>query len=473
MRVWNEPLNGCARGLQRQHEGETGVRVLLVVHQFFPFFTAGTEVLTLGVARELRLRGHDVHIVTGHPGSSDLSESERWVRDRFDGFDVDRFHHADVPMQGQRSIIEISSDNALAAQHFARVLSEFQPDQVHYFHLNRLGTGLILAAEAAGVRQSFTPTDFWAICPLAQLRLPDGRLCDGPSQHAGNCVKHFAQNPTRAAPIRLFARGLPTALADALVPLAKAEQAARYPLLAEVRALSERMEKTISRLNRLQHIVVPNAFMRAKLLEYGLRPDLMVESAFGVELPGIVSKRVGQNYVGRPLRVGFIGTLAPHKGAHVLLSAFALLPRGSCSLRIYGNLKEFPDYAKELVAQAAGRSDIDFAGTFPNAAIFDVLADLDVLVVPSLWYENTPLVVYSAQAVGKIIVASDHPGIAAAVRHEVDGLLFPPGNARALARLLHRLTSDQELRERLAAHVRPPRSTANYVDDLLSLWNGP
>lgn len=449
------------------------MRILLVVHQFFPFFKAGTEVLTLGVAQELRRRGHDVHIVAGHPGKNDLNESERWVRDQFDGFDVDRFHHADVPMQGQRSIIEVGSDNALAAQHFVGILSRFQPNQIHYFHLGRLGTGLILAAEAASVRQSFTPTDFWAICPFAQLLLPNGRPCFGPSQHAGNCVKHYAQIPTRSVPVQWVARFLPTALVDTLVPLTKVEQAARNPMLAEVRALSERTQKTISRLNLLQHIVVPNAFMRAKLLEYGLRPDLVVESAFGVELPDAVSKSDSQNYVDRPLRIGFIGTLAPHKGAHVLLNAFAMLPKESCSLRIYGNLKEFPDYSAELVAQAAGRSDIDFAGTFPNTAIFDVLADLDVLVVPSLWYENTPLVVYSAQAAGKIIVASDHPGIAAAVRHEVDGLLFPSGNARVLAQLLHRLKSDQELRERLVAYVRPPRSTADYVDDLLHLWNAP
>ena len=92
------------------------MRVVLVVHQFFPSFSAGTEVLTLGVARELRARGHIVHIVAGHPGQSDMNDSERWVRDHFDGFDVDRFHHADVPMHGQRSIIEVGSDNALAAQ---------------------------------------------------------------------------------------------------------------------------------------------------------------------------------------------------------------------------------------------------------------------------------------------------------------------------------------------------------------------
>lgn len=429
-------------------------------------------MLTLSVARDLRRRGHDVRIVAGHPGRSDLQESERWVRDQFDGFDIDRFHYADVPMQGQNSIIEVGSENALAAQYFAHILNDFQPDQVHYFHLGRLGTGLILAAEAAGVRQSFTPTDFWAICPFAQLQLPNGHLCTGPSQHAGNCVKHYAQIPTRSASVQWISRFLPTAVVDTLIPLVTAERILQHTMLAEVRALSERTQKTISRLNLLQHIIVPNAFMRSKLLEYGLRPNIMVESAFGVELPDNFPKSDVHNYKGRPLRVGFIGTLAPHKGAHVVLSALAMLPRDSCSLHIYGNLQEFPDYSKKLIAQAAGSSDVDFAGVFPSAAIFEVLANLDVLVVPSLWYENTPLVVYSAQAAGKIVVASDQPGIAASVRHEVDGLLFPSGNASGLAQQLYRLASDQDLRMRLAFNVRPPRSTTDYVDDLIYLWNG-
>jgi glycosyltransferase involved in cell wall biosynthesis len=447
--------------------------VLLVVHQFFPHFTAGTEVLTLGVARELRRRGHTVRIVAGHPGRDDLGESERWVRDEFDGFEVDRFHHAYVPMQGQRSMIEVGSDNALAARHFAGILAGFRPDRVHYFHLNRLGTGLILAAEAVGVRQSFTPTDFWTICTTAQLRLPDGQLCQGPSLHAGNCAKHFAQNPARPAGVRFVARTLPTAVADALVPIARAASAARLPFVAEVRALEERLPKTVSRLNRLQSILAPNAFMRAKLLEHGVHPERVVESAFGVDLPATAPAREGRRRADGPLRVGFIGTLGPHKGAHVLLSAFARLPRGACSLRIHGNPADFPDYVQELSALAAGLEDVAFAGTFPNHAIFDVMADLDVLVVPSLWYENTPLVVYSAQAAGTVVVASDHPGIAAVVRHEVDGLLFPSGDANALAQLLGRLATDRELLERLAAHVRPPRSTSDYVDELLRLWDAP
>lgn len=446
------------------------MKVLLVVHQFFPMFTAGTEVLTLAVARELRRRGHSVHILAGHPGRDDLEEDQRCVQDRFDGFEVSRFLHAYVPMGGQNSMIEVGSDNKLATRFFQQILQEFAPDRIHYFHLNRLGIGLIAAADAAGIVQSLTPTDFWTICPTAQLRYPDGRLCAGPSRNAGNCIKHFAQNPARVGWVRELARVVPIAVVDALVPLARGECAERVAFAIEVRALDQRLAKTVERLNRLRCIVAPNAFMRAKLVEYGVDPARVVEAAFGVDLPEHETSGSRPHPAPDRLRIGFIGTLAPHKGAHVLLDALRQVPTAHWIASIHGNPAEFPDYAQHLHALAADMPGVTFEGTFPSDAIFDVLAKLDVLVVPSLWYENTPLVVYSAQAAGKLVVASDHPGIAAAVRHDVDGLLFPPGDVQALALMLQGLAQDADLRERLRVQVRPPRSVVDYVDDLLRIW---
>ena len=445
------------------------MKILLVVHQFFPEFTAGTEVLTLGVARGLRERGHDVRVFSAHPGTDDMPEADRCDRYVHEGFEVYRFHHAYVPMAGQTSMIEVGSDNHLAARYFSKVLADFQPQRVHYFHLNRLGTGLMVEAERAGVRQSMTPTDFWTICPTAQLRYPDGRLCNGPSRNAGNCLKHFAQNPARAAGLRAMARLMPTRAADALVRCALAAAPARLPVVADVQALGQRLNKTVARLNRLERIMAPNAFMRSKLVEHGVNPQLIVDMPFGVQLPQ--AARLDRAETPGPLRLGFIGTLAPHKGAHVLVQAFRQLPPGAASLRIYGKTSEFLDYASELLNSAADVAGVQFAGTFASDKIIDVMADLDVLIVPSLWYENTPLVIYSAQAARTIVVASDFPGLAESVKDGVDGLLFPPGDASALARHLVRLTSS-ELRTRLRKGIRPPKSISAYVNDLLQIWRG-
>jgi glycosyltransferase involved in cell wall biosynthesis len=445
------------------------MRVLLVAHQYFPDHSAGTEVLTRSVARELTTQGHEVRVLTGYPTGSVLGDGERTDRYEHEGLPVYRFHHAYTPMGGQLSMIEVGYDNRLAAAFFARILAEMRPDVVHFFHLNRLGTGLIEEAVRQGVPCFMTPTDFWAICTTAQLVYPDGSLCGGPSAEAGNCVKHFAQNSSRNQLVQRMAKALPLRAADLLVRWTRGGKLPSYPLHLEVEALGNRLPRNVHRLNLLNRIVAPNDFMRQTLIRHGVEAGRIVQSAFGIELsplPGSVRAYDGL----RPLQIGFIGTLAPHKGAHVLVEAFRSLAGQAAMLNIYGKPDEFPEYVAKLQALAQGDERIRFRGVFPNGEISDVMAGLDVLVVPSLWYENTPLVIYSGQAARCVVVASDHPGISEVVQDRHSGLLFPAGNAAALADALRRLMETPGLLARLSANTAAPKSIRAYVTELLGWW---
>jgi glycosyltransferase involved in cell wall biosynthesis len=444
------------------------MKVLLTVHQFFPEFAAGTEVLTRAVARELRSRGHEVRVLTGHPGRADLRDEERCDEYDFEGIHVHRFHHAYTPMGGQRSMIEVGYDNRLASAYFKRIVDAWIPDVVHFFHLNRLGSGMIEHAAQAGIPRFMTPTDFWTICPTAQLVCSDGSLCAGPSVNSGNCIKHFAQS-TQGGLVRFFSQLLPVAAADLLGRLSRDGVLSSYPRRVEVMAIIARLGINVARLNQLSALVVPNKFMREMLVRHGVLPELIIQSSFGVDGgAGLVPPRV--RLPQQPLRVGFIGTLAPHKGCEVLIKAFKMLPRGAAGLRIYGNTTDFPDYSAALKRLTGDWQSIEFCGTFDNSLIGHVFADLDVLVVPSLWYENTPLVVHSAQAARCAVVASDFPGLSEVVRDQENGLLFEAGNSAELARQLFRLVDEPELAAQLGRHARPPKSTATYVDELMEIW---
>ncbi len=444
------------------------MKILLTVHQFFPHYAAGTEVLTYSVARELIKRGHSVHIFTGHPGSADLPEENRFDEYDFEGIHVYRFHHAYVPMAGQVSMIEVGYDNRLAAKHFETILDSFNPDVVHFFHLNRLGTGLIDCAVHANIPCFMTLTDFWVICSTGQLMLSDGNLCSGPSTYAGNCVKHFAQS-SKNGPVSKLAQWLPVVFADMLVRLSQAKIMPPYPLQVEVKAIGSRLPINIARLNQLSKIVSPNSFMTEKLVQHGVLPNLIVQLTFGIDVPEIASK-VLRHTVRQPFRVGYIGTLAPHKGCHVLIEAFKALPHGQAVLKIYGNMEDLPDYSSELKRLADNNDAIEFCGTFHNSKIGEVIADLDVLVVPSLWYENTPLVVYSAQAAGCPVIASDFPGLSVVIKDQINGLLFEAGNVKALTQQLSRFIDEPSLVSQLSINSMQPKTTAIYVDELLNIW---
>lgn len=441
------------------------MKILLTVHQFFPEFKAGTEVLTLSVARELLWRGHDVRVYTGHPSEKSLPEEKRFDEYEFEGIHTYRFHYASVPMAGQTSMIEVSYDNHLAASHFEKILQSFKPDVVHFFHLNRLGSRLIDKTSQFGVSAFMTVTDFWPICPIGQLLLPDGKLCKGPNSSAGNCVKHFAQN--RQA--HIVAKLMPTILINFLTRIAGSAFMPAYPTFTEVKAISMRLGTNISRLNRLRKIVAPNKMMRDVLIANGVDPRLIVEMTYGIDIIESIS-RPAIRKPRRPFRIGFIGTLAHHKGCHVLIEAFKALPRDRAILKIYGELKDFPEYSNELRLRAEENAGIEFCGIFPNLKIPEVLADLDVLVVPSVWQENTPLVIYSAQAALCPVVGSDVQGISEVIINEENGLLFESGNAIALATQLLRLIDEEGLIARLSSNAKQPKSISTYVDELLKVW---
>ena len=445
------------------------MRILLTVHQFFPQFAAGTEVLAYSVARELIKRGHVVHVLAGFPDSAKCEDEDRFDEWDFEGIHVYRFHHAYTPMGGQVSKVEIGYDNRLAADYFDRILVSFRPNLVHFFHLNRLGTGLIERAVHAGIPRFMTPTDFWTICPTSQLLFGDGSLCSGPTAHSGNCVKHFVQS-TQGRLIGKVAESLPDRGADVLVRLTTNGVLPAYPMQEEVLAIAKRLPVNVSRLNQLNGIIAPNEFMKKFLVRYGVKPDLIAESAFGVDVTSAEENDCRSSYVG-PLRVGFIGTLAFHKGCHILVEAFKMLPASGATLKVYGCSEEDQDYARSLQLRAGGNESIEFCGTFPNSEIAKVFEGIDVLVVPSLWYENTPLVVYSAQAARCPVVASDLPGLSAVIKNNENGLLFESGCSADLERQLMRLVTEEGLLHRLSANSSTPKSTELYVDELLAVWS--
>ena len=445
------------------------MRILLTVHQFFPQFAAGTEVLAYSVARELMKRGHVVHVLAGYPDSATLKDEDRFDEYDFEGIHVYRFHHAYIPMGGQVSKIEIGYDNVLAADYFDRILVSFRPNLVHFFHLNRLGTGLIERAVQAGIPRFMTPTDFWTICPRSQLLLGDGSLCSGPTAHSGNCVKHFVHS-TQGRLVGKIAEALPDAGADLLVRLTNNNVLPAYPQQEEVVAIAKRLPVNVSRLNQLDGIIVPNEFMKEFLIRYGVKSDLITESAFGVDVPPAEESDCRFSQIG-PLRVGFIGTLSFHKGCHILIEAFKMLSASGATLKVYGCSEEDQDYASSLQVHAGDNELIELCGTFPNSEIAKVFRGIDVLVVPSIWYENTPLVIYSAQAARCPVVASDMPGLSAVIKNDENGLLFKPGCPADLEKQLARLVTEDGLLQRLSANSGTPKSTEVHVDELLSVWN--
>jgi glycosyltransferase involved in cell wall biosynthesis len=170
-----------------------------------------------------------------------------------------------------------------------------------------------------------------------------------------------------------------------------------------------------------------------------------------------------------PLRVTFLGSLAWQKGVHVLIEAFNGLSSGVARLRIWGDPTVFPDYASRL-RQMSTHPETHFMGRIANERVGEVLADSDVIVVPSLWYENSPVVIQEARAAGVPVVASGHGALVEKVRHGVDGLHFPPGDAPALRQTLQQFVDEPELLARLRNGIPAAMDMDKHVAQLETIY---
>ncbi len=95
---------------------------------------------------------------------------------------------------------------------------------------------------------------------------------------------------------------------------------------------------------------------------------------------------------------------------------------------------------------------------------------MDVLVVPSLWFENAPLVIFCAQAAGVPVIGSDMAGIAESITDKDNGRLFPAGDAHRLAEIVTELALDQAQITRMSKRARMPKTIAAYTDELVAVY---
>jgi hypothetical protein len=157
------------------------------------------------------------------------------------------------------------------------------------------------------------------------------------------------------------------------------------------------------------------------------------------------------------VRFGFVGSLVWYKGGAVMVEAMRHLTDLDCELHVHGPFDPDTDAHHAELARLAEGANVHFHGRFDNARLSEVHANLDALIVPSVWVENSPITIHEAFLTRTPIVASDIGGMAEFVEHERNGLLFRAGDAADLARALRRLVEERDLLGSLDAF--PPVKT--------------
>lgn len=412
------------------------MRILEVVHQFLPRHVAGTEVYTYQLTQALRGRGHEVSIYCreeGHPEAVFFGEE-----DEYHGLPVRRVYYNPPPgplRLARKALARFR--NPRVERDFADYLARWRPDVVHFQHLFKLSGALISIAARMGIPTVVTLHDYWFLCDNGQLLRPGFRLCAGP--RGGLRCPGCAELP------------LSPSLRWLLVPVL-------WPLFIYRTCWLRRQ------LRQADALISPSAFLADVFARHGF-PQVII-SDNGTDTSW--SQDVRPAPCPR-LRFGYIGTLAPHKGAHLLIRAFQELDQGRAELRIYGDLGTVPDYAAALRQMATGPT-IHFLGPFERGEIARVFSEIDVLVVPSLWPENSPLAVHEAIVARVPVLAADVGGLAELVRGSRAGWLFRAGDVNDLRLRMEEIIRRPEVLAEVRADVPPVKNIAEQAAELEALY---
>jgi glycosyltransferase involved in cell wall biosynthesis len=443
------------------------LKVLYVVHQFFPRHLTGTETYTYELARCARERGHEVSVLCYE--HSDLPGVPRRgvLREEYAGIPVTRFCY-DSRTWKNPTLYEYWNEEfgALGKQYF----EQQRPDLLHFTHNSLLSAALLDSAHALGIPTVLTLTDFWYICPRMQLVRQDGSLCEGPVAEL-DCYECY--HAPALDKWRFIADRLPC-------PIGKAVAALRARLKRKAltsKAPSDRfLDAALNRAPRLKEaikladaVLAPTRFLFEMFRKNGFDTSRFRLVNFGINATLL---KGAEKTSSDSFRFAFVGTLSHHKGCHVLIEAFRGMAADALKLRIYGNERQFPDYSRALRKSAQGDGRIEFRGTFPPETIGGVLADMDALVMPSLWYENSPLMLLFALRSRTPIIASDVGGLSEFIRDGENGFLFRTGDAGALREAMKRLVDDPALYARMRSAAANVKSMEEHSAEIEDIYRG-
>ncbi len=439
------------------------MRIALFSHFYPPLSNAGAEQYTHGLARELIACGHEVRVLCVGNWQTGNTHFQGWEDGEWEGVPVRRLHFNWMLAPDPNGYI---LDNPVARVQAQSFLSEFKPHIVHITSLYSLSSSVLESIHELGIPCVFTLMDYWIICQRHTLIRGDGSLCDG-NVTIEMCQRCLLHNVHAYQLIRQV-------LGDKLSDVA-ATWISQTPVLANQRNfkgmaidIRRRRELLQQRLAYVDYILSPSQYVADRCSLAGFPINL---SHYGFALSWLAEYQPIPATQNR-LRVGYLGQITPIKGVDVLIKEFIEGNFGEqMTLTIHGNLSQNPPYAISLQQMAQNQPHIRLNGPYLRHELGRVLSEIDVLVVPSIWPENAPLVIQEAFAANIPVIASNLGGVPEFVHHDENGLLFDPRQPGSLLAQLRRLQQEgPALLERLRAGIPKVLTIAEESQHLLQLY---
>lgn len=399
------------------------MKVLLVIHGYPPRYNAGSEVYTQTLAHGLKNAAVEVSIFTRE---EDPFLPDYHLREEIDPLRLEIPVYLVNHARSNSRFRNVEIDRV-----FKSVLEKVRPDIVHFGHLNHLSTSLIEVAKKFGAKVVFTLHDFWLMCPRGQF-LQWGltgsepwKLCDGQEDRkcAEKCFNRFV-----------------TGLDD--------ENESSDVYYWE-RWVGERMNHMRDMCEKVDLFIAPSRrLMQRYINEYGIRKEKIKYLDYGFDTDRLQNRERAHE---DSFVFGYIGRHHPSKGIDHLIQAYSSL-KGKCILRIWGSPEGQLSSSLKRKCDELGISEesIEWLPEYQNENIVrDVFNHCDCIIVPSIWDENSPLVIHEAQQLGVPVITANYGGMGEYVEDGVNGLTFTHRDPNDLHRAMQEALDDPAVLNKL------------------------
>lgn len=386
------------------------MKILYLVHQFFPEYYTGTEKFVSKISSMMQKVGYGARVITYSYYQDSFFEKEAgdilYRESTYKGIPVTMLRHKRIPEN-----INIAMRDKRMKDFAEHVISTEEPDIVHVGHPMRVNE-FIFASQRLNIPYIVTLTDFWLICPKVNLVNSRGSLCAGPGG-GKECVTSCPELP--------------------------------HEFMVERAGLAR------SLLFGAKKVVSPSKFLGGIFKNELGSLDIAVVN-HGISYSKI--KRNNKNYTNEDTLVFcYAGSLNYHKGIHVLIDAFKMITSSNVVLKIFGSGPD-SSYVDKLIDQSRSDRRIEFCGIYSEEDVGDIFSNVDVVITPSLVYENYPLVLHEALACNTPVVASNIGGMAEKVKDGINGFTFPVGNAGALHAVMMQIVVNPTILNTLKERIK-------------------
>jgi glycosyltransferase involved in cell wall biosynthesis/MoaA/NifB/PqqE/SkfB family radical SAM enzyme len=396
------------------------MHILKIIHGYPLNYNAGSEVYSQSICNELS-KLHKVSVFTReeNPYSPDFAIRHEKANDNLD------FYFINNP-QGKDGYRHKQMDD-----NFAELVKQLNPDIAHIGHVNHLSTGLIDELNKMKIPIVYTLHDFWLMCPRGQFLTRS----IGKENNFQLCEKQDDKKCARDC-YKVYFSGREENEQDDI------ENWSNW--------VHNRMIETKSIINKVDLFIAPSQYLRNRFInEFDVPENKIIYLDYGFPTEYLTQTEKSKEKTN--FTFGYIGTLIPAKGVNYLIEAFKQIEEPA-TLKIYGRENGQNTKALKLLASTS-KNKIEFAGEYINHNLAnDVFSKVDCIVVPSIWGENSPLVIHEAQSCKIPVITADFGGMKEYVQHKVNGLLFEHRTISSLSEQLRFAIANPNLMKQFGAN---------------------